>query len=333
MPTLLIVSTTPGAGKTAVACWIAANYVAAGRKPALTRAFARPGAEGERDTEAVARLVPGAVGGSPTKLQSTFPQFTEISNAAASINRLTEQAAPIIVEGLSGSPELNLRLADELDAQILIVSAWGDDPLAAAKTYGRRTLGVAYNALPRFREHTLRTKTVPSLEAAGVRFLGAIPDDRRLLAVTIAELAAHLDGKIVDWEEKAEELVDYFLIGGNIWDWGVHYFGIRENAAAVIRGDRPDVQMAALATPIKALVLTAGKPPVPIQYVQYEAHEEEVPLITAPHDTHKTAALLETVQERARFDHPDKLLRLQQIADPAVSFGLIEESLAVVAGR
>ncbi|MBM3958870.1 MAG: phosphotransacetylase family protein [SAR202 cluster bacterium] len=333
MPTLLIVSTSPGAGKTAVGCWIAAKFVAAGRKPALTSAFVRAGTAGERDPEAMARLVPGSAPGTPTRIQTTFPQLAQIPGAAAAINRLSDRAAPIIVEGLSGSPELNLRLAEELDAQILIVAAWGDDPLAAARTFGRRTLGVIYNALPRYREHTLRTKSVPALDAAGVPFLGAIPDDRHLLAVTITELAAHLDGKIVDGEDRADGLVDYFLVGGNIWDWGVHYFGTRENAAAVIRGDRPDIQMAALATPIKALVLTAGKPPVPIQYVQYEAREEGVPLITVPHDTHKTAARLETVQERARFDHPGKLLRLQQIAEGAVSFGRIEESLAVGAVR
>jgi BioD-like phosphotransacetylase family protein len=328
MSTLLIASTTPGAGKTAVACWVASKLAAGRRRPGLVRAFARPGAPSEPDAASMATLVPTAATLEPLKTQSTFPQFSEITDAARSISRLSEQANPIVVEGLSGAPELNRRLADELDAQILLVAGWGDDPVPTARTLGRRLFGVVYNALPRYRSHTLATKALPALAAANIPYLGAIPDDRRLLAVTIKDVAAHLGGEFVLWEEKASELVDYFLIGGNVWDWGVHYFSTRENAAAVIRGDRPDMQMAALATPIKALFLTAGKPPVPIQYVQYEADQEEVPLIVVPHDTHKTSALLETIQDRARFDHPGKLLRMQELADKAIDFGTIESALA-----
>lgn len=328
MSTLLIASTTPGAGKTALACWLASKLVAGRRRPGLVRAFARAGAASDADAESMARLVPEAVAGEPVRLQSTFPQFSEIADAARSIARLNDPANPIIVEGLSGAPELNRRLAEELDAQVLLVAGWGDDPVPMAKSLGRRLIGAVYNGLPRYRSHALTTKAVPALAAASIPYLGAIPDDRRLLAVTVGEVARHLSGEFALWEEKSSDLIDYFLIGGNVWDWGVHYFSVRENAAAVIRGDRPDMQMAALATPIKALVLTAGKPPVPIQYVRYEADQEEVPLIVVPHDTHKTSALLETIQDRARFDHPGKLLRFQELAETAVNFGTIESALA-----
>jgi BioD-like phosphotransacetylase family protein len=337
MSTLLIVSTTPGAGKTAVACWMASRLASCGRRPGLFRAFARVGSAfgtgRDPDSQAMAKLVPEAVGLEPARSQSTFPQFPEVTDAARSIGRLTGQASPVLVEGLSGAPELNRRLAEELGAQILLVTGWGDDPVPTATALGPRLIGVLYNGLPRYRQHELNTRAVPALAAARIPYLGAIPDDRRLLAVTVGQLAEHLGGEFVLWKEKADELVDYFLIGGNVWDWGVHYFSVRENAAAVIRGDRPDMQMAALATSIKALVLTAGKPPLPIQYVQYEADQEEVPLIVAPHDTHKTAALLETIQDRARFDHPGKLLRMKELADAAVDFGTIESALAQPAIR
>jgi BioD-like phosphotransacetylase family protein len=281
----------------------------------------------------MAKLVPGALGIEPTTLQSSLPQFAEVSASARSILGLAGRANPIVVEGLTGASELNRRLADELDAQIVLVAGWGDDPVPAAKALGRRLTGVVVNGLPRYRQHTLATKVVPALESAGITYLGTVPDDRRLLAVTVGDIAAHLGGKFVLGAEKSADLIDYFLVGGNIWDWGVHYFSIRENAAAVIRGDRPDMQMAALATPIKALVLTAGQPPVPIQYVRYEAEQEGVPLIVVPHDTHRASALLETIQDRAHFDHPGKMARMRELADHAVNFAAIEAALAQPATR
>jgi BioD-like phosphotransacetylase family protein len=299
-----------------------------GRTPAVGRAFTRSGSAADRDALPPAKLVHGAVAVEPTTLQSSLPQVAEVAAAARSILGLADRANPIIVEGLTGAPELNRRLAEELDAQILLVSGWGDDPVPVARSLGRQLIGVVSGGLPRYRQHTLETKFRPALEAAGIAYFGAVPDDRRLLAVTVGDVAAHLGGEFVLGREKSADLIDYFLVGGNVWDWGVHYFSVRENAAAVIRGDRPDMQMAALATPIKALVLTAGQPPVPIQYVQYEAEQEGVPLIVVPHDTHRTSALLETIQDRARFDHPGKMARMRELADSAINFGAIEAALA-----
>ena len=62
--------------------------------------------------------------------------------------------------------------------------------------------------------------------------------------------------------------------------------------------------MAALATPTRCLVLTGGHHP--IQYVEYEAQEEDVPLVVVESDTLATARSLGTLFRDETVHHPDK---------------------------
>ena len=301
MPALLIASTKPRVGKTAFAALLAARLIEQGRKVGL----ASGASDSSTDLEAFKALVSdAAVADSPSSVKG------DVS----------------IVEGLSGDAAGNLRLAEELDARIVLIAELDDDAAGAAGEFGDRFAGVVINNLPRYRRHTLETKVIPELESAGIHFLGAIPEDRRLIASTVRQISQHLDGAFSGWEEHSDELVDYILIGGMVLDWGVHYFSARENAIVIVRGDRPDIQMAALATPIKGMVLTEGVQP--LEYVHYEADQEEVPVTVVAAGTHDAAAALESLQETARFDHPGKLARLREIAADAVDFDAIDEALA-----
>ena len=86
-----------------------------------------------------------------------------------------------------------------------------------------------------------------------MKVIAAIPEDRRLLGMSVEQLAQHLGGKFLNWEEKKDNFVEHFLIGGMVLDWGVLYFQRFDNKAVIVRGDRPDIQMAALRTPPQAV--------------------------------------------------------------------------------
>ena len=217
MPALLIASTKPRAGKTAFAALLASRLLEQGRKVGLTSGAP----DSDIDVQAFKTLVENAsVTDSPSEIES------DIS----------------IVEGLSGDAAGNLRIAEELDARIILIAELGDQIAAPAKEFGDRFAGVVVNNMPRFRQHKLETELLPELEAAGIPFLGAIPEDRRLVASTVRQISEHLGGKFSGWEEHSDELVDYVLIGGMVLDWGVHYFSARENAIVIVRGDRPDIR-------------------------------------------------------------------------------------------
>ncbi len=300
MPALLIASTTPGAGKTTVAALLAARFAAENSSVTLAGAAAS-------NPEQIAALVAMLAG------------VTVVDSPSASSGDTS------VVEGASGDTEANLKLAQELDARVVLIAGITDEIIPAASPYGDRLVGVIVNNLPKHRRTTLDTEVVPALEAAGVPFLGAIPEDRHLLAVTMQTISEHLGGEFSEHEDAGDELVDYILIGGMVRDWGVHAFNHRENAAVLVRGDRPDIQMAALATPVKGLILTEGVPP--LEHVYYEADQEEIPVTVVPQGTHDAAGVLETLQSRSQFDHSGKLERLQELAADALDFEAIDKAV------
>ena len=71
--------------------------------------------------------------------------------------------------------------------------------------------------------------------------------------------------------------------------------------------------MAALQTETSCLVLTGGHDP--IQYVEYEAQEEEVPIIKVDADTINTTIALESLQKKSVFGHPIKRKQFDELID------------------
>ena len=195
--------------------------------------------------------------------------------------------------------EASGRMAREMDATVIAVIAYREgmgleEARAARQLFGERLAGVVINGVTRYKSREVSEQLTPLFQAQNVKVLASIPEDRRLLGATAGQIADHLGGTFLDWEEKRDNFVEHYLIGGMVLDWGVLYFQQFDNKAVIVRGNRPDLQMAALRTPTSCIVLTGGYPP--IQYVSYEAGEEEVPLIQVETDTLETAAALESLQ-------------------------------------
>jgi BioD-like phosphotransacetylase family protein len=323
MPTLLVVSTSPGAGKTAFAATYAARLLADGAAVSLGKAF---GAAEDADVLALNTLVDGAKAIDPITVSGnpTDDQVKQVAQAAGG----SDASAITVIEGLSGNHAVNRSLADELDASVVLVSGQSDfkSAIQAAPVYGDRLAGVVINNAPRHRGHDLDTEVVPALEVAGLPYIGVIPEDRRLVAVTARAMNECLGGEWLEWEEHADELVENVLIGGIVLDWGPLYFASQENAAVLVRGDRPDLAIAALATPIKALILTCGVQPV--EYVYYEADKRQVPVTVVKSDTQQAATELERFLEFSHFDHPAKLERFSELASEHLDLDRIDSAIA-----
>ena len=154
-----------------------------------------------------------------------------------------------------------------------------------------------------------------------------MPEDRKLVSSTIDQIVEHLDGRYLQGDEFGDRIIEHFLVGGMGLDRGTLYFGIREDKAVIVRGDRPDIQMAALHTPTSCLILTNGMEPV--EYIEHEAELEEVPIVIADTDTLDTMKALRTLQERVRFDHPDKVERFGALLRENVDLGPVFERMGV----
>ena len=108
MPALLIASTKPRVGKTAFAALLASRLLEQGKKVGL----ASGASDNSTDLEAFKTLVgDAAVADSPSNVEG------DVS----------------IVEGLSGDTAGNLRIAEELDARVVLIAELDDEVVGPAK--------------------------------------------------------------------------------------------------------------------------------------------------------------------------------------------------------
>ena len=329
MAILYIAGSQPGVGKTALATALASRMAQEGRSVALVKPL---------------RTADGPQGDITPNLDSAFYQQTLPANpppqgwpvpiSVAGLSQhgeVIEQAAALvrglgvenaIVEGLDGltpeSPEAqaSAELAQALGAQVLALAAYPASGESAglaevAQTFGASLLGLVINGVPQHRAHEVATHLAPDLEAGGVRVLGAVPEDRRMLAPTVRDLAEHLEGEFRSVEERADELVEYLMVGGWFLDPGDYVFSRRAQKAVLVNAERPDLQMAALNTSTVCLILTGGQNP--IQYVTHHAELAEVPIVLVQRPTLEAMEQLHTVSERVTVHNPRKVARFGEL--------------------
>ena len=116
---------------------------------------------------------------------------------------------------------------------------------------------------------------------------------------------------------------------GWAWTTASHTSACAITRPSYVRGDRPDIQMAALQTPTACMLITKGVEL--IEYVQYEAEQNEVPVILVEADTLSTMAFLDTALDGARFDHPAKLDRSAELLKKHVDLASIYSALGIAA--
>ena len=323
MAILYVVSDKEDAGKTALSVTLAHRLQLEGKRVAVFKPVARDGltTDSDPDPAIYRKLLDRIPRGWPPHQPQGGLTADVFEGLKAAVDR-ESKGTVVVAEGSCGlSREAHEQVADALDAKVLIVAGYREDLSASElkpwkELFGERLVGFVINGLTRYKGTDSRTKLLPSLESEGLTCLGVIPEDRRLLGVSVRQVAEHLQGRFIACEERSEALVEHLMIGGMGMDPGELYFGLRDNKAVIFRGDRPDLQMAALNTPTACMVLTKGIEP--IEYVKYEAEQEEVSVIVVETDTLETMDSVSTLVEGARFDHPLKLSRFAELLDEYV---------------
>lgn len=308
MSILYVVSDRQGAGKTALCASLAYLLKAQGKR---ATAF-KPVADGASDSD---DAIYAALLGADTPLPSDADAVDAIAAAA---QRLQDANEIVIAEASNSlTSAQSQRIAEALDARVLALVNFdatlsAADVAAVAAPFGERLIGYVVNNLTQYMRTQAQAELVPAIAAAHTppaAVFGLMPEDRRLLGVSVTQLAAHLEGEFVQDEGDAECLVEYLMVGGMSLDPGEYYYGIHDNRAAIVRGDRPDLQMSALSAPGRTACLVATNGIAPIEYVRYEAEQEETPIIMVATDTLDTMDRLDTLIDGSRFDHPRKLER------------------------
>ena len=296
MSVLLIASDSPGAGKTATTLALTSLAAKSGKKVSAVKPFAS--GPDDPDSESYAKLGrTGPVDGSES--QTGMPDITtrDITTLSSTLASVTSDSDVTFVElPNSVDPSGVSAAAESLGASVLIVASYRRNLRVAdlsewSNALGNRLAGVLVNGLTRYLGTEARANLLPSLEEGGIPCVGLIPEDRMMLSMTIEELRSALDGRYVVDEGDTDAPLEWFQVGGLSLDPGEIRFGLYENNAVVVRGDRPDIQMSALNGSASCLVLTGGVEP--IEYILYEAREEETPVMVIEPDTLSTMSALE----------------------------------------
>lgn len=322
MTVLYVVSDQEGAGKTALCATLAHLLGQQGKEVAVFKPFSSGVADS--DASAYGKLLGANVEGWPVDAGSGDLSSGALDALKSVYASISQGKDVVVVEGSNAlSHADSRRVADALDAKVIVVAQYRQDISSSAlksvaEGFGERTLGVVVNGMTRYMGTDVESNLMPSLQGAGLNVLGVIPEDRRLLGVSVSGLVDHLGGTVLGDVGDMDGLVEYLMIGGNGLDAGDVYFGIHDNRAVIARGNRPDIQMSALATPGTMACLVATNGVEPIEYVRYEAEQEEVPIVLVEADTLTTMDSLNGLMDKAKFDHALKMQRFAELLEEHV---------------
>lgn len=202
-----------------------------------------------------------------------------------------------------------------------------DGFLYASKMLGEQLLGVVFNLVPPAKVNYARETLVPFLERNGITTLGIIPKDPILCAVPIREVASVLNGKILCCEDKADELIEHFMIGAMSVESALHYFRKVLNKAVITGGDRSDIQLAALETPTKCLILTGEL--FPNAAILGRAQEVGVPIVVVRSDTASTLEVCENLSGYVSLHSGSKIQRAAEVVAREINFKILYDRLGL----
>jgi len=293
---LYITSLDRGAGKTGICAGIGQYLLESGRKVGYLKPLSARGID--RDIGFMKQVLAmeaseDTLGPSPESVKKAYGEVSQGKDV-------------VLVEGTTVADKDAAGIVDALDAGVLIVVDYSADlPVAeitdGGKKFGSRFLGVVMNRVP---EKKL-SQVGDQLSESGIKVLGLLPEVRALSGLTVGELAEKLEAEMLNAPEKPAELVENVMLGALSVDSGLTYFQRKVNKAAVIRGGRSDLQLAALETPTRCLVLTGDT--APNEIVLHRAEEKAVPVIVAKEDTKDTVASIEAALVEARFNQEKKV--------------------------
>jgi BioD-like phosphotransacetylase family protein len=261
-----LVSTEPAVGKTAICAGLGKYLIGEGKKVG----YLKPLTSGENDTDVT--FMRSGLGLADTVNATDIIKSGDIVLVEGMIG---QNAADSISQAAYDSVK-------EMKAKVIVVEAYTGQSSGYIETYkgfGDNLAGIIVNKVPQSQLGKTRELAGAVFAEAGITLLGVIPENRRLLAVTIKELAESLSGRILNNADKSDALVENYMLGAMVVDSGLDYFGRKLDKAAIIRQDRPDMQLAALETPTRCLVLS-GNNTAPVYNVMQKAEIKGIPVIT-----------------------------------------------------
>ncbi len=224
------------------------------------------------------------------------------------------------------------RVIDLLGAKVITVLRYDealtvDRALTAQNYFAETLLGLVINAVPKSQTDFVKDIVVPYLQRHHLTVLGVLPKDQVLTAPSVRELAEGLHAEILCAQDRCDELVEHMLVGAMGVESALSYFRRKPNKAVITGGDRADIQLAALETSTRCLILTGNLYPSP--QVLNRADELGVPVVLTRLDTLATIEIIEGYFDRSRFQQPQKVARFSAMLEEKFDFGALYGKMGI----
>ncbi len=221
------------------------------------------------------------------------------------------------------------RILKEFPAKVLLVVRYQgletlDFLLRSLEDLKGAPVGLIFNALSSGMKEEFGDFVKPFLEDRGIQILGELPWDTVLAGISVKELQEALQARSL-FPFEGDPLVEHFLIGGMQVDQAIQYFRRTRHFGVIVVGDRSDIQLAALETGARCLLLTGGL--YPNEIILSRAEEAGVPVLVVSGDTYSVARQVERLSREAPLRHPLKVARARELFAQYVSSDRLEEFL------
>jgi hypothetical protein len=217
-------------------------------------------------------------------------------------------------------------ICEKLKAKEILILRYSSDIVdyvMLAKEYLKDSFGgLIINWVPQNQAEYLNEIILPFFNKRNIKVFGSIFSDKTLSSVTIKEIAELIDGKIITATGNIDTLITSFMVGAMSEEQALSFFKKQADKAVITGGDRADIQLAALETDTKCLILTGYFQPSSI--VTNRAEELGVPIILVNYDTLSAIEKINEIIGKVRFHEITKIDKIVEIVRESIDIdGLI----------
>ena len=353
MANLYITSAETFSGKSALCLGLGAHFCAEGlrvgyMKPVNVNCNVREGLPYDDDVVFAKKVFDladsptllGPVGLTPAKLEQQLrgPETDYEARFVEAFAKVSADRDVVVLEGGRSWREgyiaglSSKRVVELAKALVIIVLKYEhtllpDRALAAQDYYGAALMGVVINETPRSALDEAKDVIAPYLVRHQLPVLGILPKDPVLAAPTVAELAEGLRAEVLCGTDNLGELVEHVLVGAMSAEAALTHFRRQAHKAVITGGDRADIQLAALDTSTRCLILTGNLYPSPV--VLNRADELGVPVLLADMDTLSAIEVVEGYVGRGRVQQTQKIDRFAALLNEHLDFATLYAGLGL----
>jgi BioD-like phosphotransacetylase family protein len=230
--------------------------------------------------------------------------------------------------GLSGT-----QLIKSLNAYALFVERYECDfcidfLLELKKVIDTPMMGVVFNKVEPLHLEEIREFVSPFLNRKHMEVFGALPRDTLLEAIAVKDLVDHLGADVVCGKDKLDGLVESFLVGGMQVDKFITYLLKSPASGIIVGGDRTDIQLVAIETGVRCLILSGNL--YPNDTIIARAEAKSVPILVVRDDTYTVAKNVEARTARFRLEGKTKIEHGIKLVDQVFDFEKLYKRLNLV---